>query len=449
MRTIKIKKGLDIPIKGDPDQSVTDVKEVSRAALIGYDYPGMKPTLKVKPGDRVKKGQLLFTDKKMAGINYTSPASGKILAVNRGLKRIFESIVIRIEGDEEVSYNSYKKRDINLLDRDEVRALLLESGQWTALKERPFGKVADPNIIPNSIFVNAMDSNPLAPSMDTVFEGKRENVEKGIEILAKLTDGMVYLCREEGSNIDINGSKKFEIVNFRGPHPAGIPGTHIHFLDPVGPGKKVWYLGLQDVIAISKLFSSGSLDTDRIVSLAGPSVLKPRLIRTRVGADISELVKDELREGDNRIISGSVLNGRDCSGYLGFLGRYHQQITVLKEGKERKFFGWLSPGFNKFSVKKILASSIMPGKKFDFTTSLEGGSRPIIAVGNFEKIMPLDILPVYLLRALSVNDIEQAEKLGCLELVEEDLSLCTFVCASKSDYGTILRRNLTIIEKEG
>jgi len=449
MRTIKIKNGLDIPISGAPDQVVSKKNNVTKVALIGYDYPGMKPTLKVKAGEKVKKGQVLFTDKKMPDINFTSPGSGKVISINRGLKRIFESIVIKLEGNDEVKFNSYSGKKIVSLKREDVLSLLIESGLWTAFRQRPFGKVADPAVNPHSIFINAMDSNPLAPSMEKIIEGQEEDFQEGLIIISKLTEGKLYFCRSKDSKISAPDIDNLETVEFFGPHPSGIPGTHIHFLDPVGRNKKVWYLGLQDVIAIAKLFKTGSLFTDRIIAISGPSVIKPRLIKTRLGADISELFWGELKEGDNRIISGSILNGRSCFDSLGFLGRYHQQITALREGKERKFFGWLSPGFNKFSVEKIVGSSLFPKKKFDFTTSLEGGYRPIIPIGNFEKVMPLDVIPAYLLRSIVIEDIEEAEKLGCLEMVEEDLSLCTFVCASKNDYGEILRRNLTIIEKEG
>jgi len=240
-----------------------------------------------------------------------------------------------------------------------------------------------------------------------------------------------------------------EVEEFKGPHPAGLPGTHIHFLDPVNRNKVVWHVQAQDVVAIGKLFVTGKLCCDRIVSLAGPQVKNPRLLRTRIGASIEELADGELQDGENRVISGSVLSGRVAGGSLGFLGRYHQQITVLEEGNQREFLGWLTPGFNKFSLKKILFSALMPGKKFAFDTALNGGKRSVFPIGSYEKVMPMDIIPTYLLRSMMVDDVEEAEKLGCLELVEEDLALCTFVSPAKQDYGIVLRRNLTIIEKEG
>ncbi|MEN8152605.1 MAG: Na(+)-translocating NADH-quinone reductase subunit A [Acidobacteriota bacterium] len=449
MGTIKIKKGLNLSLKGEPEQVISDGHPVDKVALIGYDYPGMKPTMKVAVGDDVKAGQLLFTDKKMEGINYTSPGTGKVISINRGLKRAFESIVIRLEGDEYINFKSFGEDKLGSLKRDDVKELLLESGQWTSLRERPYGKVADPEVIPNSIFVTAMDTNPLAPSIVKIIEGKEKDIENGLKILSLLTDGKIFFCKDPELNIALPDIGSLCVEEFSGPHPAGLPGTHIHFLDPAGPNKRVWHIGVQDVIAISRLFLSGKLYFEKIISISGPSALSPKLIRTRTGADIESLIAGEVREGDNAVISGSVLEGRRAEGNVGYLGKFHQQITVLREGKDRKFFGWLGLGFNSFSVKNILISSLLRRKKFDLTTSMEGGKRAIIPVENYDAVMPLDIVPAYLLRALAVDDIEEAEKLGCLELIEEDLALCTFVCASKNDYGSILRRNLTIIEKEG
>ncbi len=449
MGIIKIKKGLDLPIKGNPEQIISEGKKVKRVALIGYDYPGMKPTIRVDVGDKVKTGQLLFVDKKTEGVNYTSPGTGTVISIDRGPKRAFESIVIELAGNEEVTFNKYSPEELEGLKREEARSLLLKSGQWTSLRERPFGKVADPSVTPHSIFVTAMDSNPLAPSMEKILKGKENDFSNGLKILSKLTEGKIFICKSPSENLKFDTLPSVTVEEFSGPHPSGLPGTHIHFLDPVHSGKRVWHIGLQDVIAFGKLFTTGKLFLERTISLAGPSVQKPRLIKTRVGASISDLVDNELREGDNRVISGSVFDGRTAEENLGYLGKFHQQITVLREGRKRSFFGWLGLGFNQYSVKNILISSLFRKKRFDFTTSMEGGKRAIIPVENYDKVMPLDIIPTYLLRALAVDDIEESEKLGCLELIEEDLALCTFVCASKNDYGTFLRRNLTLIEKEG
>ena len=449
MGLIKIKKGLDLPITGEPKQEISDGKAPGKVAVIGDDYVGMKPTMEVAVGDRVKLGQVLFTDKKTPGIRYTSPGAGKVVEINRGAKRHFQSVVIELDGDEEVAFESYPENKLESLTREEVTLQLIESGLWTSLRARPFSKVANPEVTPHSIFVTAMDTNPLAPSLEKILAGNEANFQAGLKIVSKLTEGKVFLCKAPGTNIPTNGVANLSVEEFAGPHPAGNVGTHIHFLDPVHHNKTVWHVGAQDVAAIGRLFTTGKLNVERIVALAGPAARNPRLIRTRLGAALEDVTSGELKDGENRVVSGSVLSGRTASGPYAYLGRFHQQISLLSEGNQRKFFGWLSPGFNTFALKRILLSSLVPHKKYDFDTALYGGPRAIVPIGNYEKVMPLDILPTFLLRALAVDDVEEAENLGCLELDEEDLALCTFVCPSKIDHGANLRRLLTIIEKEG
>ncbi|MBU2492895.1 MAG: Na(+)-translocating NADH-quinone reductase subunit A [Bacteroidetes bacterium] len=445
----KIKKGLDLPITGAPEQNISEANKVSKIAIIGDDYVGMKPTMLVKVGDNVKLGQILFTDKKMEGINFTSPGAGKVVEINRGEKRHFQSIVIQLEGHEEETFKSFTDAEIKTIDKETVKTQLLTSGQWQSLKSRPFSKVADPATVPHSIFVTAMDSNPLAPSIEKVLEGSENDFQTGLFLLTKLTDGKIFICKSTGSNIPVIDSNQISVEEFEGPHPSGNVGTHIHFVDPVGRKKSVWYINAQDLAAVGYLFKTGRIKTERIVSLAGPSVKNPKLLKTRLGACLSELTNGELKDGENRIISGSVLSGVKAEGAYCYLGKFHQQVSVVPEGREKKFLGWLTPGFDLFSVKRILASSLTPNKKFNFNTSTNGGERAIVPIGSYEQVMPLDILPTYLLRSLAVNDVEEAEKLGVLELDEEDLALCTYVCPSKLDHGHALRRNLTLIEKEG
>ena len=449
MGLTKIKKGLTLPITGDPEQVISESNIPKRVAVLGDDYTGMKPTMEVKVGDRVKLGQVLFSDKKMPAVKYTSPGAGKVIEINRGEKRHFLSVVIELDGNEEITFQSYSETKLDSLTRKEIVDQLLDSGLWTSLRARPFSRVANPDVQPHSIFITAMDTNPLAPDVDKIIEGNKPNFITGLKILSRLTEGKLHLCKSPAAKIPVNGVDRLNIEEFDGPHPAGNVGTHIHFLDPVGRNKTIWHISAQDVISVGILFSTGKLNTERIVSLAGPGVKNPRLIRTRMGAAISDIVEGELNEGDNRVISGSVFMGHSAEGPVNYLGRYHQQISVLVEWRDRKFFGWLSLGSNLFSVKRILISSLTPKKKFNFTTALQGGKRAIVPSGSYEKVMPLDILPTYLLRALAVSDVEESEALGCLELDEEDLSLCTFVCPSKIDHGINLRRTLTIIEKEG
>lgn len=449
MRTFRLKKGLDLPIAGEPAQEIGREKPTGRVALLGSDYVGMKPHFQVAVGERVRLGQTLFTDKKTPGVRYTSPGAGMVEAIHRGEKRAFLSVVIELEGEDEETFPSFSAGDLMFLDRKKAIEVLLESGMWTALRCRPFGRVADPSRAPRSLFVTAMDSNPHAPSMRKVLEGREGDFSEGLKVAAALTEGKVYVCIDPSTEAPLPWRGNIEVAGFDGPHPAGNAGTHIHFLDPVGRSGEVWHVDAQDVVAMGALFTTGRLDVSRVISLAGPSVLRPRLLRTRIGADLRELVEGELKEGRMRVLSGSVVSGRTAAGPMAYLGRYHQQVSALAEGGERKVFGWLSSGRDLFSVKNIFLSSLLGKKRFAFTTELHGDMRPIVPIGSYEKVMPLDILPTFLLKAVAVNDVEEAEKLGCLELVEEDLSLCTLVCPSKIDHGANLRRTLTAIEKEG
>lgn len=454
-----IKKGLRLPISGEPEQRIEAASPSRRVALLGEDYIGLKPTMFVQAGDPVKRGQALFEDKKTPGVVYTAPAAGTVAAIHRGAKRAFQSLVIEVSeaerngtlGDADfAAFEAYTGNDPAGLSRDQIRALLVESGLWTALRTRPFSKVPSPETIPHSIFVCAMDTNPLAASVDVVIKGRERDFEKGLICVAKLTEGKTFLCKARGSAVPANPNTGIQIEEFDGPHPAGTVGLHIHLLDPVHREKSVWHIGYQDVIAIGRLFSTGKLDVDRVISLAGPSVQRPRLLRTRLGASTDELVAGELKPGEPRVISGSVLSGRAAYGEVfGYLGRYHHQVTALPEGRQREFLGWLAPGTNKFSVVNVFASRLMGNKTYNFTTNLNGSPRAMVPIGTYEQVMPMDILPTFLLRALIVGDVELAEQLGVLELDEEDLALCTFVCPGKYDYAEYLRSMLNTIDKEG
>jgi len=446
---IKFKKGLDLPIKGQPEQTIALSKDPSTVALLGPDYVGMKPTMEVRVADKVKLGQVLFTDKKNPAIKFTSPGAGEIISIHRGEKRALLSVVIKLSGNDEVTFDSYSDQQIKELTRKEVVEQLLASGLWASLRTRPFSKVPDPETKPNSIFITATDTNPMAPFVDKILEGQERDFANGATVISILTDRKIFICKAPETDVALIDRPNIVVEEFSGPHPAGNVGTHIHSLDPVSRHKTVWHIGLQDVIAIGKLFTTGKIHTERIISLAGPSVIKPRLLKTRLGASTEEILGNELLEGENRVISGSVLSGFEANGTLGFLGRYHQQISIISENRKRKFLGWMSPGFNHFSTKNIVLSGLIPGKKLNFDTSLYGEERAIIPSGGYEKVMPMDIEPLFLLRALAVSDIEDSEALGCLELDEEDLSLCAFVCPSKLEFGPMLRRILNMIEKEG
>ncbi len=442
---IKINRGLDLPISGVPEQVIRDGSKARTVALIGFDYVGMKPTMEVQEGDRVKTGQVIFSDKKTEGVKFTSPATGIVSSINRGNKRVFQSIVIDVEDDEFESFAQYD--DIDAITRTQAVDNLVNSGMWTALRTRPYSRIPAPDSEPAAIFVTAIDTHPLAADPSIVIAEQKESFVDGLRILTKLTQGAVYVATAPSADIPVAANVHAE--EFAGPHPAGLVGTHIHFLSPASGKKTVWNIGYQDVIAIGKLFSEGRLYVDRVISLAGPQVEAPGLLRTRLGANLDELTAGKMHSGKNRLISGSVLGGRTANGSVAYLGRYHNQVSVLLEGDEREFMGWLSPGANKFSTLGIYLSQFMKGKLFNFNTTTNGSERAMVPVGTYEKIMPLDILPTQLLRSLIVGDTQVAQQLGCLELDEEDLALCTYVCPGKYEYGPILRDNLTRIEKEG
>ena len=446
---IKIKRGLDIPLAGAPSGELDSSVTTRAAGLLGADYHGMKPTMAVQVGDVVKRGDLLFSDKKCEGVRYTSPAGGRVSAINRGAKRAFQSVVVEIDGDEAASFDQYAAEAARELPAEAIKNQLIQSGQWTALRARPFGRVADPATSPAGLFITAIDTHPHAPDPQQVIAREAEAFELGQALLANLVDCPVYLCAAPGADMPQATHDRISRHDFAGPHPAGLAGTHVHFLMGASAERIAWTIGYQDVIAVGRLFLDGALYVERVVALAGPSVSRPRLVLSRLGADLQALVAGEGEGDDARLLSGSVLGGRAVQSDTAYLGRYHQQVALLPEGRERAFMGWLSPGVNKHSVMGIYMSSWFGSKPLKMSTNTNGSERAMVPVGAYEKVMPLDILPTQLLRALLVGDTETAQALGCLELDEEDLALCTYVCPGKYEYGGILRDNLTRIEKEG
>ncbi len=445
---IKIRKGLDIPLAGAPEQSISPGNDVSSVALLGPDTKDLKPRMLVRPGDRVKTGQPLYEDKSNPGVAFTAPGAGTVRTVNRGERRVLQSVVIDLDGDDAEEFARYEPAQLAGLDEDKVRENLLASGLWTALRTRPYSKVPAPGSSPRSIFVTAMDTNPLAADPSVVIKTDPDAFQRGLTLLAKLVQGPVYVCTGPDTDCECPNEEPFRHAVFQGPHPAGLPGTHIHFLDPVSEHKVVWYIGYQDVMAIGKLFVTGRLPVDRVVALGGPKVEKPRLVRTRLGAHTSELIRGELSGGNVRVVSGSVLSGHRAAGWAAYLGRYDTQITVLPEGNPREFLSFLRPGFGKFSVARAYAGNLF-GKDYRFTSSQNGSPRAMVSIGSFERVMPLDILPTPLLKALLVRDTDGARELGALELDEEDVALCSFVCNGKYEYGPHLRKTLHEIEVNG
>jgi len=445
---ITIKKGLDLPITGAPEQVIQDGPAITEVAILGEEYVGMRPSMAVKAGDKVKKGQVLFEDKKNPGVKFTAPASGVVKEINRGAKRVLQSVVISIEGQESISFPKHGSAQLAGLSRVDIVENLVASGSWTALRTRPFSKVPAIDAEPASIFVTAMDTNPLAADAELIINENQQAFIDGLAVLSQLTAGKVYVCKGVGK-LPTSPVGNVEEKLFSGVHPAGLAGTHIHFTDPVSITKQVWSINYQDVIAFGQLFVTGELYTNKVISLAGPAVTKPRLLRTVIGASVAQLTANELIAGDVRVISGSVLCGVSAYGSHAYLGRYHNQISALLEGYEKELFGWGAPGLNKHSVARVFLSALNKAKRFAITTTTGGSKRAMVPIGQYERVMPLDILPTMLLRDLIVGDSDGAQTLGCLELDEEDLALCTYVCPGKYDYGSILRENLSKIEKEG
>lgn len=452
---IRIKRGLALPLSGAPEQVIGSCNSVRTVAVLGGDYVGMKPTMLVQVGDRVKLGQALFSDKKSPLVLHTAPAAGVVTAINRGYQRALQSVVIEIDeansNEDELSFGQHNANALPKLERQQIVDQLLGSGLWTALRTRPFSKVANPESRPHSLFINAMDTNPLAANPAVVLAEDFESFVIGANLLSRLAQNKTYVCHSPADAGDMaqgDYAEGVELRAFSGPHPAGLSGTHIHFTMPAGASREVWTINYQDAIAVGKLFTTGKLDTQRVISIAGPQVREPRLVRTRLGASLEELLAGELLGEENRIVSGSALGGKKAEGVECYLGRYHVQATVLREGRERVLLGYLSPGMERHSVMGIYLSKLIRGKEFAMSTNAQGSSRAMVPIGAYEKVMPLDILPTQLLRALIVGDTETAANLGALELDEEDLALCSYVCPGKYEFGPILRDNLSRIEKE-
>jgi Na+-transporting NADH:ubiquinone oxidoreductase subunit A len=455
----RIRRGLDVPLAGTPDQMITDGPETSRVALVADDFHGLKPRVRVEPGQMVRRGELLCEDASTPGVGHTAPGAGRVIAVNRGARRVLHSIVIELsEGeragdpaeDELLGFGPPAGTDPDAVGPSGVRDALVRSGLWTALRRRPFSRVPDPATTPRSIFVTAIDTNPLAGDPEVMLGERRDDFQLGLRAVATLTDGNTYVCVRAGSALARGVDAPVTVEEFAGPHPAGTAGVHIHRLEPVGPTRSVWTVGYQDVASIGALFRTGHLDVRRTVAIGGPPVVRPRLVRSRVGAAVADFAREVDPGEDVRWISGSVLSGKAAHGEIfGYMGRYDVQLSVLREGGERELLAWLAPGRTKFSALPAFVSRLFRGRPMDITTDAHGSRRAIIPIGLYERVVPMDLLPTFLLRALASGDTERAEELGCLELDEEDLALCSFVDPGKADFGPMLRRTLETIEKAG
>ncbi|MEM9050081.1 MAG: Na(+)-translocating NADH-quinone reductase subunit A [Pseudomonadota bacterium] len=447
MRRFSLRKGLNVPILGAPKPGVEPGPAVRTVGLLGADYLGLKPRLSVAEGDLVGPGMPIFNDKDLPSVQVVSPVSGRVRAINRGARRVLASVEIDVleDGPEAVDFSGLGDAET----ADGLVERLCAAGLWTAFRTRPYSRVPQPETRPAAIYVAAMDTEPLAADPDPIIRADAEAFRGGLNAVARLSEGKTYLCQGEGDPLPGSDLPGVEPVAFAGPHPAGLAGTHIHFLEPPGAAKIVWTIGYGDVIAIGKLLQTGRVDASCVIALSGPACLKPRLVRTIAGASMRDLTEtDRPRDIPLRLISGSVLSGRAGEGNSAYLGRYARQITLIEEDRAQIPLGWIRPMPGKYAVQPVLGSA-WRRKLFPLTSNLNGGRRAMVPLGTFEELMPQDYLPTQLLRALLVMDTDQAQALGALELDEEDLALVGFACPAKYEYGTALRDCLTRIEKEG
>lgn len=447
MRSFKLKKGLDLPITGAPAPEIRDGKGIRHAAVLAGDYVDLKPRLLIQEGETVGVGSPLFFHKDQPDVMMTSPVSGKVKSVTRGARRVLISVEIEVDTEAAEPVDFSEVGDASTPEG--VAKRLCASGLWTSFRTRPYSKVPDPATRPAAIFVTAMDSEPLSADAEVVIADAADAFVKGLEAVASLSDGKTWLCHKTGATIPGGDLASVDVADFSGPHPAGLAGTHIHFLSGTSSEKPVWTIGYQDVIAIGRLIETGKIDSSRVIALSGPKVTTPSLIRTIAGASIAELTEGEVEtDVPLRMISGSVLSGKLADGPTGYLDRYARQITVIEEDAKQIPLGWIRPMSAMYAVQPVLGSA-MKDKLYALTSNLRGGRRAMVPTGTFEELMPQDYLPTQLLRSLLVMDTDQAQLLGVLELDEEDLGLVGFACPAKYEYGMALRDCLTKIEKEG
>lgn len=449
-KTVKLRKGLDIKLVGEADKVKVDAPISASVAIKPTDFHGLVPKMVVKPGDKVKIGSAIFYDKYNEAIKFVSPVSGVVDDVVRGAKR--KILEVRITPDGTGEAIQHEAKDPTSLSKEEVKAAMLENGLWPFLKQRPLDIIADPNAEPKAIFVSAFDTHPLAPDYDFIVHGQDQFFQNGLNALAKLTSGKVHLTLNGDVSADatFQNAKNVQINKVSGKHPAGNVGTQIHFIDPIDKGQYVFAVNPQDVVAIGKFFANGQYDPTRIVALTGSEAKNRKYYKTIIGASVTGIVNDNLESENVRVISGNALTGEkiDRNSYLGF---YDSQITVLPEGDQYKFFltkGWLGPGFDKYSSHMLFPTWLMKNKKYRLDTNMNGEERGFVVTGEMDKVMPLDVLPMQLIKAIMTKDIDAMELLGIYEVAPEDFALCEYVCTSKIDIQEIIREGLDLIKEE-
>jgi len=444
---IKIKKGLDIRLKGAAEKIYQTAPSSKTYAVKPPDFPGITPKLCKKPGEKVKAGDCLFFDKGRPDVKFTSPVSGEVSLIDRGERRRVLEVVVK--ADAELEYLDFGSADPDTLEPEKIISKLQESGLWPAIRQRPYATIANPEKKPKGIFISCFDSAPLAPDLDFALKGMVEEFQAGINVLKKLTGGKVHL----GFNASYPPADTFKMArsvethSFKGPHPAGSPGIQIHHIDPVNKGETVWYVNPQHVIQIGVLFQKGIYDASCVIALTGSEVKKPVYYKMISGASVEPLLSDNVSNIELRYLSGNVLTGSQINK-IGHLGYYHNQVTVIPEGKHYEMVGWALPGFKKYSTSRSYWSWLVPNKRYRLDTNLNGGERAFVISGEYEKVFPMDILPVHLLKSILIDDIDQMEKLGIYEVAEEEFALCEYVCTSKINAQSIIRKGLETMIRE-
>jgi Na+-transporting NADH:ubiquinone oxidoreductase subunit A len=446
-KDIRIKKGVSIKLTGSAERVYANIPASEYYVVKPSDFTGLTPKLTVKVGDKVQAGSSLFFNKENPSVIIASPVSGEVSEIRRGDKRKILSVVIK--ADAEITYIEFSKAEAKNLSREQIIEQMLAAGVWPFVRQRPFAVIANPADMPKAVFISAFDSAPLACDSDFVLHGMKKEFQAGLDIVTKLTEGTTHLNIDGNSNSSevFTNAKGVQINKISGPHPAGNVGVQIHHIDPINKGEVVWYMYPQDVIAIGRLFSEGKYDATRLVALAGSQVEKPRYYRSMQGAAITTMTKGNIKEGDNRFINGNVLTGTHIAAD-GNLGFYNNEISVIPEGKEQDFLGWLLPGFSKFSLSRTFFSWINPKKEYAISANMNGEERAYVVTGQYEKVLPMDVYPQHLIKAIMIGDIELMENLGIYEVAEEDFALCEFACTSKIPVQEILREGLDLVRKE-
>ena len=442
-KIIKLCKGLDIRLQGEAAKTIVNAPKASEYAVSPLDFEGVTPKMLVKVGDTVEAGSPLFFDKKRPEIIFTSPVSGTVAAVNRGEKRKILSVVVT--ADKEIAYKQFSTLDLTKASREQIIELLLESGLWTMFVQRPYGVVASPSDKPKAIFVSAFDSAPLATDYDFALAAEQQSLQAGFDVLGRLTDGKVHLSYNACGQVP--QIKGVELHAFKGKHPAGNVGVQINHISPINKGEKVWTLNIQDVAILGRLFLTGKVDMTRVIAVAGSCVAEPKYYRVVAGASVESILGGKLSNEHARVISGNVLTGRNV-GKEGFLGVNANMITAIPEGDTYEMLGWAMPRFNKFSVSRAYLSWLMPWRKYNLNTNMNGGERAFVMSDTYGKYLPMDIYPVHLIKACLANDLDKMENLGIYEVIEEDLALCEFVCPSKIEIQQVLRNGINLMMKE-